>query len=90
MELFREDGRKEGIEIGIEIGVEQGIEKGIEIGEERGIVKGIEKGIIKGTIATCRDLLGYNEEQILAAICERFDLSPEEAKAYIAQEGAAS
>ena len=90
MELFREDGRKEGIEIGIEIGEERGIEKGIEIGEERGIVKGIEKGIIKGTIITCRDLLGYNDEQILAAICERFDLSPEEAENYIARESEAA
>ena len=62
----------------------------MELFREDGRKEGIEIGRIKEAIAMYRELLGYNDEQILAAICERFDLSPEEAKAYIAQEGAAS
>ena len=47
---------------------------------------GRKEGMIKQAIKMYRELIGYNDEEILAAICEEFDLSPEEAETYIAGE----
>ena len=58
----------------------------MELFREDGRKEGIEEGRIKQAIKMYRDLVRYNDEQILAAICEEFDLSPEEAETYIAGE----
>ena len=61
-------------------------EEGIKIGEERGIKIGEERGIKIGTIFGVIDVMlddGKDEETILEKLMAKYDLSRQEAEAYL-------
>ena len=69
-------------------GVERGIRQGIRQGREQGIRQGREQGI-RALVDTYRTELGLDDQAIISRISSRFQLSPEQARAYVLPGGTA-
>ncbi len=72
---------RQGEEAGMKKGMEKGVKKGMERGLKEGLEAGRKKGIIEGTVSTLAEL-GYDWEEIVAKIMEKYGLTREEADGY--------